>query len=198
LIAGDQPREQQRLDVASADGTEPSAAIEALLFVSSEGETVARLASALGWTQSEVRAGVDALEQALIHPVRGIALQRSGDYLQLVSSPRFGTAVARLLGLERTLRISGAALETLALVAYRQPITRSEIEAVRGVDSGSVIATLLTRDLIVATGRRSSPGTPTDYATTALFLQSFGLSSLAELRHLGDGATPLSDAEQQS
>jgi segregation and condensation protein B len=83
--------------------------------------------------------------------------------------------------MERTVKLSSAALETLALVAYRQPVTRSEIEAVRGVDSSGVLATLVARELVEARGRRSTPGNPVEYGTTPGFLQFFGLTSLDEL-----------------
>jgi segregation and condensation protein B len=186
---------QERL-LHEHEGNMPAeAAIEALLFVSSEGETINRLATALEWPVARVRSAVDALEQDLLDSQRGIVLQRHGDRLQLVSAPAFGQAVGRLLGLERTTRLSGASLETLALVAYRQPITRGEIEGVRGVDSGSVIATLLARELIAPVGRRSTPGNPTEYGSTSQFLAAFGLTSLAELPPLNELWLPAANAE---
>lgn len=182
----DIPEESGRVERATA-------ALEALLFASPEGETVQRLASALGWPPSAVRVTLDTLQQELFDARRGIILQRDGDHAQLVTAPEFGPAVGRLLGLERTLRLSGAALETLALIAYRQPMTRAEIEAVRGVDSGSVISTLLARELILPLGRRAAPGMPIEYGTTVHFLQAFGLASLEDLPTLGDVASPIAD-----
>jgi segregation and condensation protein B len=162
------------------------AALEALLFASGEPEEIATLAAVLGWSQADVRAGLGRLDQQLQEGRRGIALQRDENRVQLVSDPRFGQPIARLLGLERSVKLSSAALETLALVAYRQPVTRGEIEAIRGVDSSGVIATLVSRELVEALGRRSSPGNPVEYGTTEMFLQFFGLTSLDELPPLSD------------
>lgn len=163
-----------------------ASAIEALLFASGSPEDVLTLAAALGWSQADVKRGLDTLDRQLRDGERGVLLQRDGDTVQLVSAPRFGQPIARLLGMERTARLSSAALETLALVAYRQPVTRSEIEAIRGVDSSGVLATLVARELVEPRGRRTTPGNPVEYGTTAEFLQFFGLTSLAELPPLSD------------
>jgi segregation and condensation protein B len=88
--------------------------------------------------------------------------------------------------MERSAKLSNAALETLALVAYRQPITRVEIESIRGVDSTGVVSTLIARELIEPRGRRATPGNPVEYGTTPQFLQFFGLASLADLPPLSD------------
>jgi segregation and condensation protein B len=176
--------DQAGLDITIERDANPGAAIEALLFASPEGETIGRLAAALQWSMAETRDAVECFERELAGSPRGLLLQRSGDELQLVTAPRYGPAIQRLHGLERTVRLSGAALETLALIAYRQPVTRSEIEAVRGVDSASVVSTLLARELIDVVGKRSTPGTPTEYGTSATFLQMFGLSSLDALPRL--------------
>jgi segregation and condensation protein B len=113
-------------------------------------------------------------------------VQRHGETVQLSTAPRFAEHVRRFLGIERQARLSAAALESLAIVAYRQPVTRSEIEAVRGVDSTGVLATLLQRELIECIGRQEGPGNPMLYATTSAFLMHFGLQSLAELPILGE------------
>lgn len=176
--------DQARLEIGPAG--ERAAALEALLFASAEAEELATLAAALGWPLAEVRAGIGELERMLRDAERGLMLQRDGERVRLVTAPRFGAAVARLLGMERTARLSGAALETLALVAYRQPATRAEIEAVRGVDCSGVLTTLVARELIDAAGRRPTPGNPVEYVTTPTFLQLFGLASLDELPPLSD------------
>jgi segregation and condensation protein B len=165
---------------------ERAAALEALLFASAEPEELTTLAAALGWPPAEVRAGLAELETMLRDSERGLMLQRDAGRVQLVTAPRFGGAVARLLGMERTTRLSSAALETLALVAYRQPLTRAEIEVVRGVDSSGVLATLVARELVEAAGRRPTPGNPVEYVTTATFLRMFGLASLEELPELSE------------
>lgn len=175
-----------QFEVAASDDAQISAALEALLFVSPDGETVQRLATALEVPPATVREGLQCLEAALRSSRRGLRVQQSGERYQLVSAAEHGPAVARLLGIERSMRLSAAALETLALIAYRQPVTRGEIEAVRGVDSASVIATLLARELIAPIGKRMTPGSPTEFGTTAQFLQAFGLTTLEELPTLGD------------
>lgn len=172
---------QEQLEIEAIDPFEASGALEALLFASGEPEEIATLAAALGWSQTDIRRGLAALQSSLDATDRGLALQRDGDRVQLVTAPRFGQAVARLLGMERQSKLSGAALETLALVAYRQPMTRAEIETVRGVDSSGVLATLVSRELVEVRGRRSGPGNPVEYGTTSAFLQFFGLTSLDDL-----------------
>ncbi|HYI16169.1 MAG TPA: SMC-Scp complex subunit ScpB [Thermomicrobiales bacterium] len=177
---------QPSLEMSVESPEEAAAAIEALLFASGSAEEAPTLAAALGWSLTDVKRGLDALDQQLRDGRRGVLLQRLGETVQLVTAPRFGQPIARLLGMERTLKLSSAALETLALVAYRQPVTRSEIEAVRGVDSSGVLATLVARELVEPRGRRSTPGNPVEYGTTAGFLQFFGLTSLDELPPLSD------------
>ena len=177
---------QAVLDISVSSPEEAASAIEALLFASGSPEEAPTLAAALGWSQADVKRGLDALERQLRDGRRGILLQRDGNTVQLVTAPRFGRAVSRLLGMERSVRLSSAALETLALVAYRQPVTRSEIESIRGVDSSGVLATLVARELVEPRGRRSTPGNPIEYGTTSGFLQFFGLTSLGELPPLSD------------
>jgi segregation and condensation protein B len=110
-----------------------------------------------------------------------VRVQRSGDHVQLVSAPESAAVVERFLGIGPQPRPSTAALETLAIIAYRQPITRAQIEAIRGVDSSGVVRALLVRELIAEAGRLETVGRPILYATTPEFLRQFGLSSLAEL-----------------
>lgn len=102
----------------------------------------------------------------------------------LASAPRFASHVRQFLRLERNSKLSGASLETLTLVAYRQPVTRAEIDALRGVDSSGVLATLHARGLIEIAGRLPSAGNPLQYATSVEFLRLFGLKSLADLPDL--------------
>jgi segregation and condensation protein B len=165
-----------------------SALVESLLFVADEPVTVARLAQAL-----EVNA--DAVESALRElsadgAGRGVRLQRKGDKVQLVTRPEAAEHIERFLGLETTARLSQAALETLAIIAYRQPCTRAQIEAVRGVNCDSVLKNLLTKGLVEETGRLETVGHPIQYATTFAFLQHFGLKSLDDLPPLEPAQTP--------
>jgi segregation and condensation protein B len=115
------------------------------------------------------------------YPPLGLALQRHADEIQLTTSPAVSAAVERYLGAPPPVRLSRAALEALAVVAYRQPVTRSEIDFVRGVNSDSAVATLVGRGLVAEVGRKESVGRPALLATTAECLQYLGLRSLADL-----------------
>ena len=165
------------------DETELAALIEALLLVANEAPTVDQLAQVAGVTVEQVDAAIVRLIAA---DHRGWVILRHLDTVQLASAPRFAEPIRRFLGLERETRLSGAALETVAIVAYQQPVTRAEIEAVRGVDCAGVLATLHARGLIEAVGRLDSVGHPIQYGTTPAFLRHFGLQSLADLPPLGD------------
>jgi segregation and condensation protein B len=153
--------------------------VESLLFVAGEPVTVAQLAQALAVVPDAVEAALEHLAAA--SGERGFRVQRLGDRVQLVSAPEAAAVIERFLGLEATTRLSNAALETLAIIAYRQPVTRAQIEAVRGVDSGGVVRALLARGLIAEAGRLETVGRPFLYATTEAFLRLFGLTSLHDL-----------------
>lgn len=155
------------------------ALVESLLFVAEGATPVARLAEALEVKPHEVEAALERL--TTLYAERGLSLQRIKDKVQLTSAPAAAAQVQRFLGLSATAPLSKAALETLAIIAYQQPITRPQIEAVRGVNSDSVIKNLLTKGLVEENGRTEGPGRPTLYSTTPEFLQHFGLNSLAEL-----------------
>jgi segregation and condensation protein B len=155
------------------------AAIEGLLFVADSPVSVGRLAEALEVTPAQVEHALAELEDDSAH--RGMRLQRAGNRVQLVTAPELAPSVERFLGLEARTRLSRAALETLAIVAYRQPITRPEIESIRGVGSDSVLRTLLSVGLIEEVGRAVTVGRPILYGTTFEFLQHFGLCHLEEL-----------------
>lgn len=155
------------------------ARVEALLFVAEEPPTIAQLARALEVPAEAVEEALRVLQERLRG--RGLRLQRHGDQVQLVTAPEAAEDVRRFLGLREGGRLSTAALETLAIIAYRQPITRAEIEAIRGVNCDGVLRTLLARGLIEEVGRAEGPGRPILYGTSMLFLQHFGLRSLADL-----------------
>lgn len=155
------------------------ALVEGLLFVAEGATPIARLAEALEVKPHEVEAALERL--TVLYAERGLSLQRIKDKVQLTSAPAAAAQVQRFLGLSSTSPLSKAALETLAIIAYQQPITRPQIEAVRGVNSDSVIKNLLTKGLVEENGRTEGPGRPTLYSTTPEFLQHFGLNSLAEL-----------------
>jgi segregation and condensation protein B len=155
------------------------AQVEALLFVAPGMVAVNQLAAALEVAPREVEKALTALESG--YAQRGLRLQRHKNELRLVSAPQTSQLVERFLDLEATWRLSAAALEVLSIVAYQQPITRPQIDAVRGVNSDSSLRSLLTHDLIEEAGRTDGPGRPILYATTPDFLQHFGLGKLEEL-----------------
>jgi segregation and condensation protein B len=158
---------------------EPKSLIESLLFVADRPVTAEHLAAALDLPVQEVEAALQALREE--YQGRGIRIQQKGDRLQLVSAPEAGPHIERFLGLEISGRLSTAALEALSIVAYRQPVTRAQVEAIRGVNSDSVLRTLVRRGLIEEIGREETVGRPILYGTTFEFLQQFGLGSLQEL-----------------
>jgi segregation and condensation protein B len=153
--------------------------VECLLFVADAPVSVARLAEALEATPGQVEQALGELEAA--YAGRGLRLQRAGSRVQLVTAPEAAPAVERFLGLEARTHLSRAALETLSIIAYRQPVSRPEIEAIRGVNSDSALRTLLSVGLIEEVGRAPTVGRPILYGTTFDFLQHFGLRSLEEL-----------------
>ncbi len=153
--------------------------IEAILFVAGEPVTITELARTLDLPPDAVEQALDELAAACIE--RGIRLQRDADRVQLVSAPEAAAVIERFLGALPATRLSNAALEVLTIIAYRQPVTRAQIEAIRGVDSSGVLRALLARDLIAEGGRLETVGRPILYVTTAGFLRQFGLSSLADL-----------------
>lgn len=170
--------------------------VEALLLVSPEPPTIEELAAGAEVPREEIERALTWLEQ---HDDRGWIVQRHGRRIYLATAPRFADKVRLFLGLDREARLSSASLETLALVAYQQPVTRAEIEAVRGVDSSGVLAKLHARGLIEPVARLATVGNPIQYGTTAEFLNHFGLRSLADLPPLGevggkDGKTLLESA----
>lgn len=161
--------------------TEPGlgALLESLLFVASGPVSLHRLARALDTSPAAVRGLLRALE--VDYGQRGLRLQWSGNEVQLTTVPQAAAVVERFLGLETSSRLSQAALEVLAIVAYMQPATRPEIDDIRGVNSDGALRTLLSKGLLEEVGRRETPGRPILYGTTPEFLQYFGLTSLAEL-----------------
>jgi segregation and condensation protein B len=159
------------------------ARIEALLFVATGGVLPLQLASSLDLPVREVEKHLAMLESRLAssQEPHGLRIQRHHGRVQLTTAPETAEDVERFLGLEATSKLSRAALETLAIIAYQQPVTRPEIDAVRGVSSDGVLKSLLSKGLIQEIGRADRPGRPIIYATTSDFLQYFGLNSLEEL-----------------
>ena len=158
--------------------------VEALLLAAEEPPTISQLATATGVAADAIEAALETLDDQAKH--RGVRIQRHGATVRLVTAPEAAHWVERLLGLERPNRLSKAALETLAIIAYRQPITRSEIEAVRGVSCDAPLVTLRNRELIQPTGHAEGPGRPNLWTITPRFLEHFGLGALKDLPPLPD------------
>jgi segregation and condensation protein B len=154
------------------------AQLEALLFVAERPLTRREIGTIAGVDRASVDARLGDLEVSLAD--RGIRLVLSGDRVELVTAPDAGALIARYVGAD-AIRLSPASLETLAIVAYRQPVTKSAVERIRGVDSDYTIRTLLHRRLVVELGRSEAPGRPFLYGTSFEFLERFGLTSLDEL-----------------
>ena len=155
------------------------AIVEGLLFVADTPVSVSHLAEVLERGERDVEAALQSLAETT--KGRGVRLQRKDNRVQLVSAPEAAPAIERFLGLSLAGKLSAAALETLAIIAYQQPITRPQIEAIRGVSSDGVLRTLISKGLIEEVGRLETVGHPVLFGTTFEFLQYFGLSSLSEL-----------------
>lgn len=156
-----------------------SVKLEAILFVAAEPVTTAQLAAALDVAPSVVERGLNELDASL--STRGLRLQRHAGRVQLTTAPQLAELIERFLGLESTSHLSRAALETLAIIAYQQPVTRPQIDSIRGVNSDSMMKSLLNKGLILESGRADGPGRPILYSTTPEFLQHFGLNSILEM-----------------
>lgn len=169
-----------------------AARIEAMLFVSAEPVPIAQLSAALDVTASVVERGLKELEDAL--QARGLRLQRNAGRVQLTTAAELASQVEKFLGLEAVTHLSRAALETLAIIAYQQPVTRPQVDSIRGVNSDGMMKSLLSKGLIQESGRTDGPGRPILYSTTPEFLQHFGLNSIMELPPL---AAPV-EAEPES
>jgi segregation and condensation protein B len=160
--------------------------IESILFVAEEPASVPLLMQSLRITREAAEDALAELEQRCLQG--GIRLQRDGDIVQLVTAPEAGPYVERFLGLESRQRLSGAALEALAIIAYRQPVTRAMVEQIRGVNSDGAIASLIARGLVEEVGKAPGPGRPGLLGTTMKFLEHFGLTKPTDL-------PPLASAE---
>ena len=147
-----------------------------------------RLASALGVSSKDVDRALGELQQDL--EARGLRLQHHRAGYQLTTAPQAAADVEKLLNLETTTRLTRAALEILAIIAYEQPVTRPHIDSIRGVNSESALQTLMRYGLVEETGRSEGPGRPILYATTGEFLQHFGLSSLEQMPPLAPAQVP--------
>lgn len=173
------------------------AQVESILYAAGEPAAIAAIATALDVSAQDVETSLEELATACAS--RGVRLQRLGNRVQLVTAPETAERVQRFLGLESANRLSTAALETLAIIAYRQPVTKPQIEMLRGVNCDGVMATLEARNLIQELGRADTVGHPMRYGVSFDFLQYFGLKGTHELPPVEnletlpalDGQTPL-------
>jgi len=163
---------------------------EALLFIAERPLSTAELAELGGVPRLQAEATLAALASDLAEDERGLRVQRMDDAWQLVTAPEVGARLAAYAARQEA-RLSSAALEALAVVAYRQPCTRAEVDRVRGVDSDYVLRSLQHRRLIQEVGRRDTPGRPILFGTTFSFLERFGLTSLDDLPPLSSDAAAL-------
>ncbi len=180
---------EESQNIASGNGA-PSlkTLVEAFILVSDGAVSVETLAQALEQDLATIEATIGEIEDDF--STRGIRLQRMRERVQFVSAPEVSEQVQKFLGLDTAPRLSPAALETLAIIAYRQPITRPQIENIRGVNCDGVMHTLLARNLVEPVGELETVGHPTLYATTFDFLHYFGLTSLEQLPPLPEEMMP--------
>jgi segregation and condensation protein B len=165
---------------------------EALLFIAERPLETAELAELAGVPRPQAEAALTSLAERLAADGRGLRLQQHDGSWQLVTAPEVGARLAAYAAREE--RLTPASLEALAVVAYRQPCTRGDVERVRGVDSDYVIRSLLHRRLIAEVGRRDTPGRPVLFGTTFTFLERFGLTSTEDLPPLSSDAAQLTAA----
>lgn len=170
-----------------SDDLSPIAKIESMLFVASGPVPIARFAKVLNLNKRKTEALLYKLQEDYVD--RGLDLQWTNDGVQLTTAPETASLIETFMGLESTTRLSNAALEVLAIVAYMQPVTRPYVDQIRGVNSDGALRKLLTHALIEEVGRQDTPGRPILYGTTPEFLQHFGLDSI-------DALPPLPDDEE--
>lgn len=154
--------------------------IEAVLFSAAKPMPLDVLAEVFSVTPQTMEVALSQYEKALVQEARGIRIRRSGAGIELVTAPEAGRYVSRIR--QREDKLSAAAMETLAVVAFKQPVTKAEIEEIRGVNSEKVLKQLLNRDLIAELGRKDTVGRPVLFGTTDTFLRSVGISSIDTLQ----------------
>ncbi len=159
---------------------ETTQALEALLFAAPGLSSIEQLSQALSVSKTEVEKSLESLS-AHLSMQHGLRLQKIKNQYQLITAPEHGEMIEKFLGLEITSRLTQAALEVLAIVAYKQPATRPEIDSIRGVNSDGVVKSLLSKGLIEELGRSEAIGRPILYGVTNEFFQHFGLESLDQL-----------------
>jgi len=197
--------EAMNSQAAAIDARELKAILEAILFVSPEPVPVARLMSIVGTvSKTEVVQALEILTHDLDQPGRGIQLVQVAGGYRLVTKQEYGPWLKRMEKAKTTQKLSRSALESLAIIAYKQPLVRAEIEEIRGVETSGVLRTLCERKLVRIVGRKDVPGRPIMYGTTKFFLEHFGLQDLSQLpplrefKELGESEQSLLPIEDES
>src|SRR5512141_949604 len=153
--------------------------VESILYAAGEPASISDIATALETSTQDIELALEELSR--LCTARGVRVQRHGNEAQLVTAPEIAESIQKFLGLEATNRLSTAALETLAIIAYKQPITKPQIEMIRGVNCDGVMKTLELHNLIKELGRADTVGHPMRYGISFEFLQHFGLRDVHEL-----------------
>jgi segregation and condensation protein B len=197
--------EPQNSQAETIDGRELKGILEAILFVSPEPVPVARLISILGTvSKAEVVQALAILSHDLDQGGRGIQLVQVAGGYRLVTKQEYGPWLKRMDKAKAAQKLSRSAMESLAIIAYKQPLVRSEIEEIRGVETSGVLRTLCERKLVRIVGRKDVPGRPIMYGTTKFFLEHFGLQDLSQLpplrefKELGESEQALLPIEEES
>jgi segregation and condensation protein B len=197
--------EAMNSQAAAIDARELKAILEAILFVSPEPVTVARLMSIVGTvSKAEVVQALEILRHDLEQLGRGIQLVQVAGGYRLVTKQEYGLWLKRMEKAKAVQKLSRSALESLAIIAYKQPLVRAEIEEIRGVETSGVLRTLCERKLVRIVGRKDVPGRPIMYGTTKFFLEHFGLQDLSQLpplrefKELGESEQSLLPIEDES
>jgi segregation and condensation protein B len=197
--------EAMNSQAAAIDARELKAILEAILFVSPEPVPVARLMSIVGTvSKTEVVQALEILSHDLDQPGRGIQLVQVAGGYRLVTKQEYGPWLKRMEKAKAAQKLSRSALESLAIIAYKQPLVRAEIEEIRGVETSGVLRTLCERKLVRIVGRKDVPGRPIMYGTTKFFLEHFGLQDLSQLpplrefKELGESEQSLLPIEDES
>jgi segregation and condensation protein B len=175
------PSNEAQDESTDEEGIALTTLLESLLFVAAEPVEPRHLAQTLGQPLETVELGLAELADYYQRTLRGLRLQRFNDRVQLVTTPAAAPFIESFLNVDNSTRLSSPALETLAVIAYRQPVTRAQIEAVRGVDCAGVLRSLVQRGLVAEMGRMEGVGRPILYGVTELFMQHFGLMEMHEL-----------------
>lgn len=173
------------------------AVVEALLFASSKPLSIDNLFEASEIDKEELKEILAALQEEYSSDSRGFSLEEVANGFQLRSDPRFSTQIGRLFAARSRRRITRSGLESLSIIAYRQPVTKAEVEHIRGVDSGAVLKTLLSLTMIRILGRKEAPGRPILYGTTREFLEYFGLRDIESLPTLEEVTELLAGETEQ-